>query len=154
MELGNGELCRVRLGDLATLPKAAGGTKDALWVNDRRKGWPGRLVEEKGCWRQTAHQLHPPNQEGAGMEAQGEVDLEETHLNKQTKIWFGSKINVSTFKVNQLLLFGFCEHGKKWLGYLDKTKSRNIYMPENNGYITFTRFFLTVRCLILSSLLA
>lgn len=70
---------------MATLPKAVGGTRDALWVNDRRKEWPGRLVEAKESWRQTAHQLHPPNQEDAGMEVEGEVDLEETHLNKQTK---------------------------------------------------------------------
>lgn len=70
---------------MATLPKAGGGTEGVLWVNDRLKE---RTVGQVGWWKWegaegTAGQPHLTTQEGAGMEVQAEVDLEEMHLNKK-----------------------------------------------------------------------
>lgn len=54
-------------------------------MNDRLKE---RTVGQVGWWKRegaegTAGQPHLTIQEGAGMEAQVEVDLEEMHLNKK-----------------------------------------------------------------------
>lgn len=89
MKWGSGELYTVRFWDLATLPKAGGGTEGVLWVNDRLKE---RTVCQVGWWKWegaegTAGQPHLTAQAGARMEVQAKVDLKEMHLNKNNSIF-------------------------------------------------------------------
>ena len=67
-----------------------GVTEDILWVNDRMKAWPGRLVGKELPAESPSTSPSEPrgHSHRCGVQA-GEVDLEQVCLDRKRKAEFG-----------------------------------------------------------------